>query len=119
MDVNDLDAIDEQFRDPAVTSRSLPSLIVENYRAVLSDERLGVFYFDDLKTRPDWLRSEIVQFITGQPETGESSLNPGFNSKADLAKAEWSPAARAHVEKLFAPEIAKCKDMFGDAVDGW
>ncbi|MFC3692932.1 sulfotransferase [Chenggangzhangella methanolivorans] len=103
--------------EPEVLARSFPSEIAKRWQAAFGD-RFRYFFLDDVASRPDEVRAEIISFLGGDPEKS-SNFNPDFNRKAKSRPSKRSKKVQKLMQELFETERAKCAKAFGGAAEKW
>jgi len=106
------------FENPTELRRSTPSEIFRVYKSKFSSDQFKVFFFDDLVDRPEWLRLEILRFITGSTD-GHFSLDADFNKKKNHKKFAISLEAKTYIRSRLEPELQECREIFGDVAKDW
>lgn len=108
----------EAFIDrPLTRARSYPTEIARRWSAAFGD-RFRFFFLDDVATRPQETRDEIVRFLGGDPARG-SSVSVDFNRKVKSRPPKRSEAARTLLRERFREERTACARMFGGAAERW
>jgi Sulfotransferase family len=95
------------------------SEVYRRWRREAPAHRFGFFFFDDLVNRPDHLRQEILLFLGADPDKKSGELPADYNRKAQAAKLELTPGAKAVLVDYFADEIRACADTFGGHAVDW
>lgn len=95
------------------------SQIVVRWREGLGDDRLRIFFFDDLSNRPAEVYREIVSFIGADPRKRIPIVSPGYNRKAGTRRIHVEPQVREWVRSAFQDELRACADLFGARGEQW
>jgi hypothetical protein len=99
-------------------SRSFPTRIFERWAKVIPASKLRYFFFDELNSNPDGLRSDIISFVGGDPSKS-SELTPDFNRKSDREKLDMTDLVRDLLVRHFAGELRDCARTFGGPARSW
>ena len=75
------------------------------------------FFFDDLASQPERVRSDILDFLGGNPADG-GVISPDYNRKAK-AKLEMTPLAREVLVDRFSGELLASAEIFGGPARSW
>ena len=78
---------------------------------------MRIYFFDDLQSRPEALRAEIIQFLGGDP--AKSKGKPTEKINEDRNKLPLSPEIRSHIADFFARELKACASELGGAAAEW
>lgn len=98
------------------------SRIAENvirWRNATPAGNFGLFFFDDLVVDPVSLRTQIFQFIGGNPTKPSGDLPASFNSKVIKDKLVMTDRERTRLIKLHAREIRTCAEELGGPASEW
>lgn len=97
--------------------RSKPSSIVRRWRPFFGD-RLGVFFFDDLRDDAAGLRRRMAAFIGADPDRF-GPLEADLNRKASKAKVPMPDEIRERLVAQFADEIRTSAEELGGRALEW
>ncbi len=103
-----------------VVGRSYPSRTVARWRKIAPEGHFAFYFFDDLRTEPENLRTRILRFLDADPALPSGDLDPGFNRKSSKSvKLELTDELRDTLVNHFADEIRHCADTFGGRAVEW
>lgn len=111
--------VEQLSQDYSFAGRSYPSEIVRRWRQFVPDGQFGLFFFDDLRNRPDSVRSDVITFLGGDPSAGAGQMMPGYNRKDGQQKLVMTDEIRAALVRHFADELRKCADELGGPAADW
>lgn len=98
---------------------SSPTKIVAHWLGFLPPGRFRYFFFDDIATRPEFVRSEILTFLGADPELGSGDLPASYNRKSQSAKLPLTEQIRAVLVQHCAAEIRACASELGGPAAAW
>jgi hypothetical protein len=115
-DVSDRNVVTKHLLHPDIVMRSFPSMTVARWRRHVPEEQMRVYFFDDLQSRPTALRTEIIQFLGGDPS--KAKIEPTVKVNEDTSKLPLSAEMRSHIAQFFARELRTCaRDLGGRAAE--
>jgi hypothetical protein len=77
------------------------------------------FFFDDVVAVPQRVRTEIVDFLGGNPRKKSTKVSAGYNRKAGFPKLHLSEAVKAILVEQLADEIRDSARVFGGPATQW
>jgi hypothetical protein len=77
------------------------------------------FFFDDIVTKPDAVRHEMITFLGGDPAKSSGEIQADHNRKATAPKLELTETIRAQIADYFKDEIKACAERFGGPAKSW
>jgi len=101
---------------PIFAPFSYPSQMVERWRRHFPKDQLHVFFYEDLLSRPEWLRDKIIRFIGG------TKAVPGARLPATYASNDPAPPEPAHRDALVSSlgeEVVAAAKLFGEHAKSW
>ncbi len=104
---------------PAVQLRSFPTRIHERWHKYVPEDRLKLYFFDDIESEPDNVRDQVLSFLGADPAKESGKLEASFNRKSDLVKLEMTDVARDALRQHFADEVNRCASQFGGPAKKW
>lgn len=116
---NAFDEVTRHLQRPEVVARSYPSMIVKRWRHSVPAAQFGLYFFDELKSRPAGLRRTIIEFLGGDAAKASGTLAADHNAKARKQKLSLTPEMRAHVARFFADELRACASELGGVAAQW
>jgi hypothetical protein len=114
-----VDAVLGFARQTDVIARSMPSTTVARWSRKIPRERLGVFFFDDLKSKPATLREDIFRFLDADQGAPQAAILPNFNRKKRASRHAMPKEVRDALVVFFADEIRTCAKLLGGAAVSW
>jgi hypothetical protein len=114
----DLEGIMRFAEQRGVVARSFPSMTFEKWSPHICRGRMGVFFFDDLRSDPAFLRKSIFSFLGADPGK-TNGRKPSFNRKQAFTKLVMPDAVRESLRSYFSSEIRRCSEMFGGPAATW
>ena len=100
-------------------NQNLLSGIVRRWHSGIGEDRLKIFFFDDLASEPGQAYREIVEFIGADIRKRIPLISPRYNRKAGALRLRASPEVREWVRNAFQEELHCCADMFGKRGEKW
>jgi hypothetical protein len=98
---------------------SSPTQIVAHWSQLLPPDSFRYFFFDDIVTRPDSVRREIIAFLGADPDIGSGELPADYNRKSQSAKLTLTPPIKALLVEHCAKEIRACARALGGCATAW
>jgi hypothetical protein len=98
--------------------RSRPTEIVARWKRCAPNLAFRTFLFDDIAERPEKARHDILTFLGADPAK-ESTIDAGWNHKAEAAKLVLNDEAKAILVDHFKDEIIACAKLFGGEAEKW
>ncbi len=111
------DLVADLLEQPMIKARSFPCDIAERWRKHFSQEQIGIFAFDKLKSDPEGLREDILTFLELDPDL--ITVDPTINRKASRKKLSMTTAVRDRLSMELSAEIAKSRYMLGSVASTW
>lgn len=92
--------------------------IIANWTRYFPPEQLYLGFFDDITRRPEELFGSILDYLQVAPPADWSSypLRQVINRGT---RTPMPPEIRAFLQELYAPDLERLRDRFGDRVAGW
>jgi Sulfotransferase family len=119
VDYGSVEVARQLFHDPGRSRQHFLSEVVGRWRAGIGEDRLKIFYFDDIVARPVEAFRAIVDYIGADYRKRIPLVSPGFNRQGRTEKAGFSPEAREWVRLAFQPELRACAELFGPYGRKW
>ncbi len=116
---DNLDVFRSALDAHSATALSLGSRTVARWRRHIGQGRLGVFFFDDLQSRPQALLGDIIAFLGADPAKADRGLSPETNLKAGKEKSAFSAEIIRFLEAHFEEELESAARMFGGHAEQW
>lgn len=107
------------FESEVYAKQNFLSQIVRRWRTAIGEDRLKIFFFDDLAAEPAKSYREIVDFIGADYRKRIRVVSPAYNRKAGAKKIQASPETREWVRAAFQPELEACTELFGAPGEKW
>jgi hypothetical protein len=117
--VEDTTCLRALLETPDIHERSFPSKTFYRWSRHIPRDQIRCFFFDDLVSDADALRSSILHFLGADSEKRSGTLEAEFNRKATNAKLTMSPKVKEQIIAYFADEILTCAQLFGGPATGW
>jgi hypothetical protein len=118
-DVTDIEEVNRNLLRRGMLLRSYPSAIVARWKRYVHPDRFRVYFFDDLQTNPNELRSSILDFLGADPDQRGSQVTAGRNSWAKGEKLPLTDEVRSHLAQFFKKELKTCAARLGGAARNW
>jgi hypothetical protein len=115
--IDDWASLEAMFTERKASIRSHPSAIVRRWRPHFGD-RLGLFFFDDLRDDAYALRRRVGAFI-GADADRFADLPADHNRKSARMKVEMSDEIRERLIAYFAREIRRSAEELGGRAREW
>ena len=96
-----------------------PTEILDRWQAGLGEDRVKVFYFDDISQRPEPTLRNIVAYIGADYRRRIPAIPAGYNRKRGNEKVRFSAEAREWARQAFQPELEACAARFGPLGEAW
>ena len=77
------------------------------------------FFLDDIASRPDDVRREVLTFLGADPDKPSGVIEAGHNRKSAGVKLTLTEDLQAVLVEYFAQELRDCASLFGGAATGW
>lgn len=77
------------------------------------------FFLDDIASRPDEVRREVLTFLGADPDKPSGVIDPGHNRKSTGLKLTLTEDLQAVLVEHFAQELRDCAALFGGAATNW
>ena len=92
--------------------------IIQKWEGVFGEENIFIGFFDDIKTQPKSLLTDLFNFL-GVSDDVEWNSFP-FNQKFNAGKRVDMPDdIRSYLSAIYKKDIELLKERFGDKVGGW
>ena len=118
-DVTDIEEVNRNLLRRGMLLRSYPSAIVARWKRYVHPDRFRVYFFDDLQTNPNELRSSILDFLGADPDQRGCQVTAGRNSWAKGEKLPLTDEVRSHLAQFFKKELKKCAARLGGPARNW
>jgi len=108
--------------NPQFANNSLSSKIYENWSADVDDEKLMVMSLEQLIAEPLATRQKLADFlgVDGDGFTVPADSNPADSNPAkDRFKVELPSESIDYLKQFFAPEVSRCREIFGEHCAEW
>ena len=115
----DWDRIKANLSRDGFSERSYPSEIWRRWTKFISAERMGYFFFDDLRQRPVEFRANILKFLGADPEKPSGGRPADYNRKSNHPKISMSQSVRDQMIDFFHEELVACASIFGGQAKEW
>jgi hypothetical protein len=99
--------------------RSFPTKIVERWAQAAPHLRFRHFLFDDIESKPEQARRDILLYLGGDPEKKSGELAAGHNHKAAAVKLVLTDRLKAILVDHFKDEVRACAQFFEGPARGW
>lgn len=119
VDYGDIDVVRAFFDDPARQRQHLLSDIVARWREGIGEDRLTIFYFDDIVADPATSLRRIVEAIGADWRKRLPGIAPSRNRKQGRVALAPSAEVRDEVAAWFGDELDRCADLFGERGAAW
>jgi hypothetical protein len=101
------------------TRRSFPTTILTRWEKFEPALHFRHFFFDDIASRPEHVRSEVLSFLGADPEAAGEGIPAGYNRKSQSAKLEMAEPIKAVLVEHFADELRACAARVGSCATNW
>jgi len=91
---------------------------IDRWLAEYPADRLYLGYFEDVISRPQWLLTEILQFLGTRTDVDWSAF-PLREPKGKHGSIKLPPEYRARLEELYGAQIEALYHRLGEPVKGW
>lgn len=95
----------------------LASQCWQKWRSAIGPDRIRFWFFEDIATRPEWVRDEICRFIG--VAAGPGTIPASYNRKQGRARIEMPKAVRMRLIEHFEKEYEDCARIFGGYAIDW
>jgi hypothetical protein len=114
----------DKFRKFLTRSKKLQkfssaSRVAERWKARVPEGRFHHFFLDDIASRPDTVRRDVLAVLGADPEQSSGEIDPGYNRKSDYKKLELSAANEAELAAYLKDELQACAATFGGHAKDW
>jgi Sulfotransferase family len=99
--------------------RMFPTAVLGRWRQHAPALEFRFFFLDDIESRPDEVRRDLLSFIGADPDKESSQLSASHNRKSAAQKLPMPPSARAVLVEHFAAELRACGAQLGGAAEAW
>lgn len=100
-----------------VRLRSFPAITYEKWSSCFQENRIGVFFFDRLRSDPLAFRRDVFEFLSLDP--AKCLADATHNRKSGYPKIQMQEPVKKALTDLFAEEIQQCVLRFGDPCASW
>src|ERR1700741_2368430 len=107
------------FLDELGKAENATTKAIERWARIAPKMPFRYFFFDDLVTRPDWIRREILSYLGADSEKQSAELPAGYNRKAAHAKLELTPPIQAVLVDHLRHELRACSEQLGEHARSW
>lgn len=104
---------------PLFAGRSFPALTARTWCRNFGRERVFIGFFDDLQSRPEWLRAQVFDFLGITPDHSAPQLGVEHNVKAGAWKPPMSATVRGALVDHFREELYRCAEELGGPARDW
>jgi len=108
----------EFFFKYGFADRHSPTQSVSRWRSRLPRDQFAFFFFDDIATRPDAVRRDILTFLGADPDK-KGRHDAGFNRKASQNKLILPDEIQQFLKEYFRNELEQSALMFGEYGERW
>lgn len=119
IDYGSLEAATMLFHDPLRSRQHFLTQVLDRWTAALGNNRVKIFFFDDIAERPEQTFRKVVDFIGGDYSNRLPLVAPGYNRQGGSDRAPISPEAREWVRRAFKPELEASAQRFGPYGERW
>jgi hypothetical protein len=119
VDYGSLETTQYFFQHESRRKQHFPTEILDRWQAGLGEDRVKVFYFDDISRRPEPVLREIVAYIGADYRRRIPAVAAGYNRKRGNEKVEFSLEAREWARMAFQPTLEACAARFGRVGEAW
>lgn len=117
--LGDLNAFAEWFTASEVRRACFATEVATNWKRFAPQIAFRHFFFDDVESAPDRVRSEIICYLGGDPRKRSGKLSPDYNRKAGAPKPPFPSPIRSFLLDELAEEIRACAAVFGGPAIIW
>lgn len=119
VDYGSLEMAKRIFSEPWHSMHHFPTKLLDRWNEGLGEDRVKVFFFDEIRSRPSEALAEIVTFIGGDMRKRVPFVSPGINRKRSDVRPAIDPEAYEWIRKAFQEELEACAARFGDYGEKW
>jgi len=98
--------------------RGLPSEISRRWKSLVTGDNLQIFFFDDIRDRPDQTIRDLISFLGADPSK-PADLEPNFNRKANLAKLSMPDMVQDILVERLGSELRAARTELGGHAYNW
>jgi len=102
-----------------IQSRSYPTRIMSQWARHFQPSNLQYFFFEDIESRPETVRTDILRFLGADPSKESGRVAPTFNRKSTRKKIDMSDFIEKALVNHYAEEIRECARAFGGHASSW
>jgi hypothetical protein len=117
--LQDVNAFAPWFAQSEVRRACFATQVAQRWAACAPQIALRHFFFDDVEAVPQAVRTDIIQFLGGNPRRKSGKLAAGYNRKANLPKLRLPQPIKAFLLDELAEEIRGCARLFGGPAEQW
>lgn len=118
-DYGSLETAKRIYSEPWQSMHHFPTKLLDRWNQGLGEDRVKVFFFDDIRERPSDALAEIVTFIGGDMRKRIPFVWPGINRKNADVRPVIHPDAEEWVRQAFQEELEACAARFGKYGEKW
>lgn len=96
-----------------------PARIAERWDQHAPGIEFRHFFFDDIATKPDEVRRDILTWLGGDASKSSGDIEPSHNRKATAEKLELTDDIKAVIADFFKDEIHASAKRFGGHANDW
>jgi hypothetical protein len=117
--LEDIDDFRRFLDEPTIQSRSYATRIMSRWSNHFPSSSLQHFFFEDIESRPQEIRADILRYLGADPSKESGRLAPAFNRKSARKKMDMSDFIRQALITHYAEEISECARTFGGHAKSW
>ena len=106
-------------RYPQLQRVGYPARIVENWQKHAPKVNFRWFFFDDIASKPDETRADILTFLGADPKKSSGDIPPDHNRKASAAKLEMTDEIKKVLADFFKDEMQASAAILGGPAKEW
>lgn len=108
----------EFFFNYGFANRSFGTQFVGRWKSRLPQGQFSFFFFDDIASRPEVVRRDILTFLGADPDK-KGRYEAGFNRKASQNKLVLPDEIQNFLKEYFRSELEQSALMFGSYGERW
>lgn len=102
-----------------IAERSFATDIAARWKASAPELPFQYFFFDDIVSKPEVVRREVLTFLGADCCKGGVELSPDFNKKSGTRKLTLTKPIEKVLIGFFQDEIRQCAEIFGGPAVNW